>query len=91
MVTEGQREGVRGRRTGERTAGQQETRTAGTAVQRDSRREGQRETVQEDRTVNRRTADRETDGGSMREEDRETGLQQNGRTKERTSTVIVMQ
>ena len=34
MVTDsGQREGVRGRRTGERTAGQQETRTAGTAVQ----------------------------------------------------------
>ena len=30
MVTDsGQREGVRGRRTGERTAGQQETRTAG--------------------------------------------------------------
>ena len=34
MVTDsGQREGVRGHRTGERTAGQQETRTAGTAVQ----------------------------------------------------------
>lgn len=34
MVTDsGQREGVRGCRTGERTAGQQETRTAGTAVQ----------------------------------------------------------
>ena len=34
MVTDsGQHEGVRGRRTGERTAGQQETGTAGTAVQ----------------------------------------------------------
>ena len=72
MVTDsGQREGVRGCRTGERTAGQQ-----------DSRRHGQREQVvqgtaggREDRTAG----------------DSETGGQQNGRTKERTSTVIVMQ
>ena len=45
---------------------------------RDSRRQGrtgtdstgQRETVQEDRTADGMTADRETDSGSMREEDR---------------------
>ena len=49
MVTDsGQREGVRGRRTGERTAGQQETWTAetgGTGDRRRDRRTGQRETV----------------------------------------------
>ena len=41
MVTDsGQREGVRGCRTGEQTAGQQETRTAGTDSTGDSRRAG---------------------------------------------------
>ena len=79
MVTDSrQREGVRGRRTGERTAGQQETRTAGTAVQGTAG-------GQEDRTAG------DSDGQGDRERGQEAGGQQNGRTKERTSTVIVMQ
>ena len=49
MVTDsGQREGVRGRRTGERTAGQQETgqdRNGRYRGQQEGRRTGQRETV----------------------------------------------
>ena len=53
MVTDsGQREGVGGRRTAERTAGQQETRTAGTGFTGDSRRAGQRETVTDRETRN---------------------------------------
>lgn len=70
MVTDsGQREGVRGRRTGERTAGQQETRTAGTAVQGTAG-------GQEDRTAG------DSDGQGDRERGQEAGGQQNGRTKE---------
>lgn len=84
MVTDsGQREGVRGRRTGERTAGQQ-----------DSRRHGQRERLyrgtaggQEDRTAG------DSDGQGDRERERtrntgtgtagqETGGQQHGTTAE---------
>ena len=40
VMDSGQREGVRGHRTGERTAGQQETRTAGTGGTGDRRRAG---------------------------------------------------
>ena len=64
MVTDsGQREGVRGHRTGERTAGQQETRTAGTAVQgtgdgQEGRTAGDGD-GQETRTGGRRTEERE--------------------------------
>ena len=77
MVTDsGQREGVRGRRTGERTAGQQETRTAGTAVQGTA---GGRE----DRTV----GDRDGQGQGERTWNTGTGTgtagQQHGTTAER--------
>ena len=56
MVTDsGQREGVRGRRTGERTAGQQETgqdRNRRYRGQETGRRVGQRETVTDRETGN---------------------------------------
>ena len=69
MVTDsGQREGVRGRRTGERTAGQQETRTAGTGGTGDSRRAGQRETVTDRETGTGRQGQQDR-SGSVRRED----------------------
>ena len=79
MVTDsGQREGVRGRRTGERTAGQQETgqnRNRWYRGQQEGRRTGQRETV-----TDRETGRQGTRG--QRQQDSKTGGQQNGRTKE---------
>ena len=95
MVTEGQREGVEGLKTGERTAGQQETRTVGTGFTGDrrtaeGRRTGQRETV----------TDRETGTGTrgQGQQDRRQGAGEDRRQEDsrtgglkRTSTVIVMQ
>ena len=76
MVTDsGQREGVRGHRTGERTAGQQETRTAGTGFTGDSRRAGQRETV-----TDRETGREDTRTGTAGQE---TGSGDRERTAER--------
>ena len=76
MVTDsGQREGVRGRRTGERTAGQHETRTVGTAVQgtaggQEDRTAGDGD-GQGDRDRDSRTGDRERE--TARQEDSRTG------------------
>lgn len=96
MVTDsGQREGVRGRRTGERTAGQQETgqdRNRWYRGQQEGRRTGQWETV-----TDRETGTEDTEHGDM---DSRTGTgngsvrgQEDSRTGglKRTSTVIVMQ
>ena len=95
MVTEGQREGVRGRRTGERTAGQQETgqdrnrwyrgqqegRTAG-----DSDGQGDRERGHGTRGQGQQDRRQGTGAGEdRRQEDSRTG------GLKRTSTVIVMQ
>ena len=75
MVTDsGQCEGVRGRRTGERTAGQQETRTAGTAVQGTA---GGRE----DRTA----GDSDGQGESTRNTGTETAGQEREWERERTA------
>lgn len=89
MVTDsGQREGVRGHRTGERTAGQQET-----GQDRNRRYRGQ----QEDRTAG------DSDGQGDRERGTETAGQERERERtatrdysrtgglKRTSTIIVMQ
>ena len=79
MVTDsGQREGVRGRRTGERTAGQAGDRTGQKQVVQgtgEGRRTGRREAM-----TDRGQGDR--DGRTGAGEDNDTGLQQNGRTKE---------
>lgn len=74
MVTDsGQREGVRGHRTGERTAGQHETRTAGTVVQgtaggQEDRTAGDSD-GQGDRERGHGTRGQETGEGSVRGED----------------------
>lgn len=92
MVTDsGHREGVRGRRTGERTAGQQETgqdRNRRYRGQQEGRRTGQRETVTDREREDTEHGDMDsrtgTGSGSVRgQEDSRTG------GLKRTSTVIV--
>ena len=68
MVTDsGQREGVRGHRTGERTAGQQETgqdRNRRYRGQQEGRRAGQRETVTDRREGDGEHGDRDSRTGA---------------------------
>ena len=77
--------GVRGHRTGERTAGQQETRTAGTAVQGTAGGQEDRTAGDSDGQGDSMTGDRERERETVRREDSRTG------GLKRTSTVIVMQ
>lgn len=86
MVTDsGQREGVRGRRTGGQDSGTagdragQERAVQGTAG---GRRTGQRETVTDRETGREDTEHGDRDSRTGAGEDNDTGQQQNGRTKE---------